>query len=347
MTNYTDQPAVRQKAEAVAAAFNDAVFYCARTKSLQQQVYGLNINFPMDPAAGSYTNYTTQYVDFPADSHWRAFLTAYYQNMTNSWIGQARASLVPPDGPIDLYLFCRAISPATNAVKLTMVTVGSGTIIPVSNGSLTATNGDVISIDAIGTLDPETFATNYFVRWVGSANAVIADRFAAATTVQLTGDALVVAYFATNKNSYLVDFVTEGNGRFSDADSVTNTLTLVVPAGGSCSPVTALADPRYVFSGWGGDYPATGNPLTITNVNMDTTVIAFFWPVPPVLSIRQTGASVDLTWPVSALDFVLESSGRLPGGSWNPVPGVNTNSISLPLSTTNQFFRLRREPLLQ
>ena len=347
VTNYTDQPAVRQKAEAVAAAFNDAVFYCARTKSLQQQVYGLNINFPMDPAAGSYTNYTTQYVDFPADSHWRAFLTAYYQNMTNSWIGQARASLVPPDGPIDLYLFCRAISPATNAVKLTMVTVGSGTIIPVSNGSLTATNGDVIRIDAIGLLDPETFATNYFVRWVGSANAVIADRSAAATTVQLTGDALVVAYFATNKNSYLVDFVTEGNGSFSDADSVTNTLTLVVPAGGDCSPVTALADPGYVFSGWGGDYPATGNPLTITNVNMDTTVIAFFWPAPPAITIHQVGSSVNLAWPAGASGYVLESSRSVSSGPWTPVPDVTTNAVMLPISNTNQFFRLRREPLPQ
>ncbi|MEI6784781.1 MAG: hypothetical protein WCQ21_28125 [Verrucomicrobiota bacterium] len=75
---------------------------------------------------------------------------------------------------------------------------------------------------------------------------------------------------------------------------------------------------------------------------MDTTVIAFFWPVPPVLSIRQTGTAVNLTWPVSAADFVLESSGSVPGGSWNAVPGVNTNSITLPLSTTNQFFRLRR-----
>ena len=64
--------------------------------------------------------------------------------------------------------------------------------------------GQILSIQGIPK-PPWTSPTNYFVRWVGSANAITADRFAEATTVQLTGDALVVACFATNKNSYLAD----------------------------------------------------------------------------------------------------------------------------------------------
>ena len=342
-SNYTDQAAVRQQADTVTAAFNNTIYYCARTKTLQQLVYGLNINFPKDPSPRDYIDYMPAFVDFATNSHWKPFLTAYYRDMTNSWIGEARSSLIPLDDPIDIYRFCRAIHPATNTVRLTMATVGSGTLIPVSNGSLTATNGEVISIDAVGMLDPEMFATNYFVRWVGDANVLIADPSAAETTVQLTGDALVVAYFATNKNSYLVSFITEGNGSLNG----TNSLTMTVAAGEDCAPVTAVPNPGYTFAGWGGDHPATANPLTITNVQMDTTVLAFFWPVPPVLSIEQAGASVSLAWPVSASDFVLESSGSVPGGSWNAVPGVTTYSITLPLSTTNQFFRLRRESLPQ
>ena len=342
-TNYTNQVAVRQQADAVTAAFNNAIFYCARTKMLQQQVFGLNINFPKDPNSDVYTDYTPAYVDFAADSHWKQFLTAYYQNMTSSWIAEARASLVPLDDPIDVYRFCQTISPAPNSVKLTMTHVGWGSASPIDNGSLLATNGQVLTIRAFEMQDPETLVTNYFVRWVADANANIADPYAEETTVRLTGDALVVAYFATNKNSYLVSFITEGNGSLEG----TNSFTQVVPAGGDCSSVNAVPNPGYTFAGWGGDHPATANPLTVTNVHMDTTVLAFFWPVPPVLSIQQAGAVVNLTWPVSALDFVLESSGNVPGGSWNAVPGVKTNSISLPLGATNQFFRLRREPLPQ
>jgi len=342
-TNYTNQPAVRQKADAVSAAFNNAVFYCARTKALLQQVFGLNLNFPLDPSFNSYTDYTPECLDFVADSHWKTFLTAYYQNMTNSWIGQARASLMPPDDDsADIYQFCQAISPATNAVKLTMVSVGQGGTTPIGNGSVFATNGQVLTIQGV---PMQQSPTNYFVRWVGSANAVIADRFAEETTVQLTGDALVVAYFATNKDSYLVDFVTEGNGglAYTPVSAPTNGITMVVPAGGDCSPVTAVADPGYVFSGWGGDYPATANPLTVTNVQMDTTVIAFFWPAPPVITIQQVGASVNLTWPARSSGYVLESSGNLSAGPWIPVPGVTTNSVTLPISSTNQFFRLRND----
>jgi uncharacterized repeat protein (TIGR02543 family) len=163
--------------------------------------------------------------------------------------------------------------------------------------------------------------------------------------VQLTGDALVVAYFATNKDSYLVNFVTEGNGGLgtnSLASGSTNSLVQVVPAGGDCSPVVAMPNPGYVFSGWGGDYRATANPLTVTNVQMDTTVIAFFWPAPPALTIQQAGSSVNLAWPANASDYVLESSGNVSTGPWTPVSGVTTNSVTLPISGTNQFFRLRQ-----
>ena len=77
------------------------------------------------------------------------------------------------------------------------------------------------------------------------------------------------------------------------------------------------------------------------NLQMDMTVYAFFWPVPLTLSIQQAGLSVQLTWPVSPPGYVLESASSVSAGPWTPVPGVTTNSVTLPISTTNQFFRLR------
>jgi len=203
------------------------------------------------------------------------------------------------------------------------------------------TNGQVIEIQGIP-LPPDIrmipVTTNHFVRWLADAHALIANPAAAQTTVQLTGDSLLIAQFAVDKDSYTVNFITEGNGSLES----TNGLTQVVEAGGNCSSVTALAAPGYAFAGWGGDYAVAANPLTLTNVQMDMTVIAFFWPAPPAISIQQAGASVILSWPAEAAAYTLESSGNLSVGPWSPVPSVSTNSVTLPISSTNQFFRLRQ-----
>jgi uncharacterized repeat protein (TIGR02543 family) len=46
--------------------------------------------------------------------------------------------------------------------------------------------------------------------------------------------------------------------------------------GKDCTPVTAVADQGYVFTGWSGDYSGTDNPLTITNVTADMYITANF-----------------------------------------------------------------------
>ena len=340
-TNYEDTVSVHHQAGAVSAALNNAIIYCARTKVLQQQVFGLNIYFPTLPPPK--TNYATSaVVDFGVDSHWATFLTAYFQNMTNTWIGDARAACSQDDTTMDLSWFCQLINPATNAVRLALVVVGNGGTTP-SGNNLIFTNGQTLDLRAIPIQDPQ-FGTNYFVHWLAKANAVIADNSAEQTTVQLTGDALIVAYFATNKNSFVVNFVTEGNGSLADTNFMDltgpNSLTQVIASGGDGSPVVAVPDPGYVFAGWGGDCASAANPLAITNVQMDMTVIAYFWPAPPSLSVQKDGASLTLTWSADATGYLLESSGNIAGSPWTAVPNVTTNSITLPISNTNQFFRL-------
>ena len=341
-TNYQDSAAVRQQAGAVSTAFNNAVIYCARTKVLQQRTYGLNIYFPTSPTPEQTNTYGPAYVDFPVASHWANFLMTYGQSLTNTWISDARAACSQDDTTVDLSWFCQTINPATNTVRLTTVAVGTGGTTP-SGNNLLFTNGQVIDLHAIPTQDPQ-FGTNYFVHWLAKANAIIADNSAEQTTARLTGDALIVAYFATNKNSFVVDFVTEGNGSLADTNFMDltgpNSLTQVITAGGDGSPVVAVPDLGYVFAGWGGDCASAANPLAVTNVQMDMTLIAYFWPAPPTLSVRKAGTSLTLTWPAEATGYSLESSGNIVGGLWTAVPNVTTNSVTLPISNTNQFFRL-------
>jgi uncharacterized repeat protein (TIGR02543 family) len=319
------------------------VIYCARSKSLQQLVYGLNLNFP--PEKNSYyIYYTSNYVGFAADSHWRPFLDAYYPVMTNSWIDTARKTAIHTGDPdnVDLYRLCQALSPATNDVRLTLMSLGLGSTDPVTDTSVFVTNGQVLTIRGVGTSNG--VVANYFIRWVGDANAQIADPFAAETTVQVKGDTLVTAYFTTNRSEFIARFVAEGNGNvIGPTSEPTNFVEVTVSRGGESSPVAAEPYPGYAFVGWTGDCPSTNNPLVLTNVQMDTTVMAVFMPVAPRLVLLQTNGNVRLSWSDQPPGFVLESTPDLVAGPWTPVPGVITNSITVPVTRTNTYFRLHWE----
>lgn len=331
-----NQLAIQQQADLVSAACRAAVFHSARTEGLQQQVFGLNIYFPDQPAASDYSDYGPAYVDFPTDAHWRGFLGAFLVSMTNTWIGEARQFTAPQGGQttVDLYRFCQAISPTTNQCKVTFASIGQGATSPISNASLYATNGQTLLIRAEGWKD--MMETNHFVRWVGDAHGTIADPLSDSTTLEVHGDTLVMAYFSSPKAQYTVTFLVEGNGTVNG----TNSFSLEVASGGSCAPVFAQAAPGYSFAGWGRDYPENANPLVLTNVLMDTTLIGFFWPVPPSLSIRARGPNVRLDWPADALDYDLEATAHPSLGPWVPVPGVVTNTVTLPRTAPRQFYRL-------
>jgi len=58
--------------------------------------------------------------------------------------------------------------------------------------------------------------------------------------------------------------------------SLTGTTTQTVSHGDDCTPVTAVPDSGYQFTGWTGDYTGTNNPLTITNVTSDMNITANF-----------------------------------------------------------------------
>ncbi|MBL9128652.1 MAG: hypothetical protein JNL97_13440, partial [Verrucomicrobiales bacterium] len=65
---------------------------------------------------------------------------------------------------------------------------------------------------------------------------------------------------------------------------------------------------------------------------------------PPQLTVARVAgeARINLSWPASASDYVLQSTDRIPGGSWQAVPGVTGTSTSLAIGPGNTYFRLAK-----
>jgi trimeric autotransporter adhesin len=67
------------------------------------------------------------------------------------------------------------------------------------------------------------------------------------------------------------------------------------------------------------------------------------WHELPSLKASYGSGNLQLSWPASFTNYVLESSAALPGGSWTEVsPPATNNQYATPLSGGSRFFRLRR-----
>jgi hypothetical protein len=67
---------------------------------------------------------------------------------------------------------------------------------------------------------------------------------------------------------------------------------------------------------------------------------------PPVLAIQQIGNQIQLSWPSSVTNYVLEGTTSLSSTNWTtmtnlPVAADITQTVTKNLSNTNWFFRLR------
>lgn len=280
IADFEDKDAVKNKAEEVKKATRDAVAYFTSTVELKGKVNGLNINFPTNKSSAYYINYTDEYVAFPTPSHWKDFLTAYIDKMKGSWIEDARnvSSGGNFEDSADLYNFCNYLSPDKNDVKLNMISQGKGFVAP--NGVTLQPRNKNMQIVADPIRDPQQPPLSHFVRWFTNGNVEILDAYSAKTYIKLSGDASIIGVFYEDKDKYAVNFSAEGNG------TLTGVLTQEVNSGGSCTAVTAVPDEGEAFLGWGGDYDGYENPLTLTNVQMDMNVLAFFGPVNQVDSKR-------------------------------------------------------------
>ncbi|TAK98395.1 MAG: LamG domain-containing protein [Verrucomicrobia bacterium] len=114
----------------------------------------------------------------------------------------------------------------------------------------------------------------------------------------------------------------------------------------------------------GGSYPQNTQEFNALNGRVDDLMFfnrvltagevqqqfASFFAVtsaPPVLAISQSDGYVTLSWPTQSAGFALESRTNLAPGDWlsvSNVPATNGQTISatLPVSATQQFFRLNK-----
>ncbi len=88
------------------------------------------------------------------------------------------------------------------------------------------------------------------------------DDYAAAAPVQQT------LYVAATVRT--VSFTAGAHGK------VTGRLSQIVPDGGDCTAVVAVADSGYIFSGWSGDVTSSDNPLIVKKVREDMALKAVF-----------------------------------------------------------------------
>ncbi len=109
-------------------------------------------------------------------------------------------------------------------------------------------------------------AGHHFVAW--SDGLLVAAR----QDQSVTGDLAVTATFAINE--YTVTFRTDGTegATVNGAGAVSFT----VAHGDTCSPVTATAPPGLEFTGWSGGAVGMDNPLTVTGIAADLTIVANF-----------------------------------------------------------------------
>ena len=76
---------------------------------------------------------------------------------------------------------------------------------------------------------------------------------------------------------------------------------------------------------------------------LSATEIANLAAPPSVaLSITRSGESITISWPPEAVGYELQSSKTLPATSWDPVPGVVNNSVTIANPSENEFYRLRK-----
>jgi hypothetical protein len=100
----------------------------------------------------------------------------------------------------------------------------------------------------------------------------------------------------------------------------------------------ALSEGRHLITVTATDSLGLTNSASVT--------ITVLRQLPPALAIQLTGSQVLLSWPSSVTNYLLESATSLSPAAWSTVTNAPaaadiTQTVSLNLSTTNRFFRLR------
>lgn len=102
--------------------------------------------------------------------------------------------------------------------------------------------------------------------------------------------------------------------------------------------VTAQAGDTFIIGLWQNDGTQSVATLSLLTVDSLSSTV-------PFLSYSAEGGNFLLSWPPETVGWTLESTTDLMlPNSWIAVPGVTNNSVSVPMTTGREFFRLRENP---
>ncbi len=183
----------------------------------------------------------------------------------------------------------------------------------------------------------------YFVNWSGTGGFTSTDN--PVTVTNVTQNMTITANY--DANQYTVTFQTDG----TPGASLTGTTPQIIDYGGNCTAVTANIPTGYHFVNWTSntDFTSTDNPLTVTDVVQDLTLVANF----AIDIFTISGTVTDGTNPLQGVTITFSHNGHtevtqasgyyayiveygtsttitptFPGyGGWNP-PTITLNNIS-------------------
>jgi len=161
-------------------------------------------------------------------------------------------------------------------------------------------------------------------------------------------------------NPSTLGFLVQKVGVITNTSDVILTFDNNTAFSGSSSLGAAILDGALAPLKFGNFPTGLGQTLVATNVPAGTIIHVEFWQVggtlpgldnvslllsatgSPTLSIQKSGTNVTVSWSTAFNGWVLESSIGLSPASWGNVSGVTNNSVAVPASSGNAFFRLRR-----
>ncbi|MCW3998615.1 MAG: PQQ-binding-like beta-propeller repeat protein [Candidatus Bathyarchaeota archaeon] len=238
------------------------------TATFTQDTYTLTI---ITVGQGSVTNANTTFlsgttVDLSAtgSTGW------HFANWTGDLSGSVNPSSILMDGDKTV-----VASFAKDVCILTMVTVGSGSVLP---GNVTYLYGDSVDLKAINN------AGWTFANWTGSASGT------SNTTLTMTGNLTVTATFT--QNIYTLTIITVGQGTVTPGNSSY--------LSGATVDLKAFNAAHWTFANWTGGASGTSN-TTIT-LNGDMTITATFTKITYVVNFAASGASSDYVESILIVD---------------------------------------------
>ena len=194
-----------------------------------------------------------------------------------------------------------------NTYRLTIVTVGQGTVSPGNMTYLSGTTVDLQAMNAKGWT---------FKEWTGDASG------SSNSTVVMDGNMVVTATFT--QDIYTLTIITVGQGTVTPGNSSYLSGTTV--------DLKAINATHWAFSGWSGD--ASGAANTTITLDGNTTIIATFTKITYTVNFALSGVGSDFTGAAITVDGTEYSANALPlsftweSGSQHSFSFVSTLSVS-------------------